>query len=146
MIRFFSAVVLICSISFPVRAQEAPSVTPELDPEICSFMVAHQPDSDVAYTPGVDVHGKPVIEADVGGGAFFIQADEISFTLNVDLAKYLGIGVPEGIETKADLGMIVIDRNGAVTFNGQPMEGGSEAALRSLCAKTPEINYEDNKQ
>ena len=34
----------------------------------CARLVAHRPAPDVAYQPGVDVYGREVVPADLGGG------------------------------------------------------------------------------
>jgi hypothetical protein len=101
-------------------------------------MVAYQPDpvNGPDYKPGVDVHGKPVVEADINPSP--VKApDTISFDLTVDLAKYAGIAVPAGTEAKATIGAVTVDKAGHMTFNGKPMEGDAEAALRELCAPKP---------
>lgn len=146
--RFFLCFAVFCSFSVPSLAQEALQevAVPELNAEICDFMVAHHPDANVAYRPGVDIHGKPVVEADIGGSSLYVQPDEITFPVSVDLAKYAGIALPEGVETKGDVGSITVDLNGVVTFNGKPLEGEAEAALRRLCVAAPENSGEADKE
>ena len=118
---------------------------PELDPKVCQQMVAYQPDpvNGAEYKPGVDVHGKPVVEADINPSVVG-ALDTVSFSLTVDMAKYIGITTPAGLLGEAVMGKIEIDKAGHVTFNGQPLEGSAEAALRQLCAPKPPEPAKDN--
>lgn len=103
----------------------------ELPDGLCRQLVAHVPDADVAYQPGVDVHGKPVVGADIDPPAVEMPA-RIAFNLTVDMAQYLGIDRPPGTEGYASLGTVVFE-NGVLTFNGKPLSGQSETALRAIC-------------
>lgn len=135
--------VLACAAS----AAEKKAPVPELDPKVCQQMVAYQPDpvNGADYKPGVDVHGKPVVEADINPPVIGVS-DKVSFDLTVDLAKYMGIQAPVGLEGEAVMGKIVIDKQGHVTFNGQPLEGPAEAALRELCAPKPAPSQQDGNK
>lgn len=109
-------------------AQDAPV----LDASLCREIVLHKPDADVKYTPGVDVHGRPVVEAELKSSV--VKApEEIEFDLTVDVAKYIGLTAPAGVEGQARIGTVKVDKDGRVHFNGQPLEGEAETALRALC-------------
>lgn len=117
--------------SLPAAAQ-----TIILEESACQAMVQHQPADDVTYQPGVDAEGRPVVEADLNPSP--IQLPEtISFDITVDVMKYAGIIPPKGVEGQAVIGRVDVARDGRMYFNGQPMEGPSEAALRALCAEKP---------
>ena len=107
----------------------------ELPDGLCRQLVAHVPDADVAYQPGVDVHGKPVVEADIDPPAV-VMPERIAFNLTVDMAQYLGINRPPGSEGYASIGTVVYE-NGVLTFNGAPLSGQSETALRAICTTPP---------
>lgn len=49
--------------SFPAAAIEVTH-----SHQMCLFLDQHTPRADVAYQPGVDVHGKAVVPADLNGG------------------------------------------------------------------------------
>lgn len=123
-----------------------------LEESACRTIVAHQPDGDVEYKPGVDVHGKPVVEADLNASP--IQMPEtMSFYITVDVMKYAGITPPQGVEGKAVVGRVDIGKDGRMLFNGQPMEGQAEASLRALCKDKPRghrtkapVNQQENKE
>lgn len=103
-----------------------------IDHAACRALVRHQPADDVTYKPGVDVHGKPVVEADINAAPITIP-ETVRFNITVDVAKYAGIHVPEGTEMQANMGTVEVLPDGKMTFNGQPMAGDAEAALVAIC-------------
>lgn len=109
-----------------------PPVSLRVNPAFCAQMVAYQEPAGVEYQPGVDVHGKPVAPADINPPSIAPDVKSFSFPLNIDLAEYLGIAQPAGIEGKMNLGTIGYE-NGHVTFNGTPVGGKAEAAMEDLC-------------
>lgn len=103
-----------------------------IDHAVCQALVRYVPADDVTYQPGVDVHGKPVVEADIN--ASNIKPPEIiRFNITVDVAEYAGIDVPAGVEMQANAGTVEIAPDGRMTFNGAPVGGDAEAALHALC-------------
>jgi len=103
-----------------------------IDHAACRTLVRHQPADDVTYKPGVDVHGKPVVEADINASPITVP-ETIRFNITVDVAKYAGIHVPEGTEMQANMGTVEVLPDGEMTFNGQPIAGDAEAALVAIC-------------
>lgn len=133
--RFFIPLFVI--FSMPAMAQ-----TVVLDDAACRAIVQHQPADDVTYQPGVDVNGKPVVEADLDASP--IQLPEtISFDITVDVMKYAGIAPPKGVEGQAVIGRVDINKDGRMYFNGQPMEGQSQSALRALCKEHPPVEQDE---
>lgn len=111
-----------------------------LSDEACRSLAIYRAgaDGDAGYKPGVDVAGKPVVEADVNDGG--IPAPEtVEFNLTVDMAQYLGLAGPLTPEGDIPIARISVLPDGQVLRDGQPLEGQAVAALRSLCkAKNPE--------
>lgn len=103
-----------------------------IDHAACRMLVRHEPADDAVYKPGVDVHGKPVVEADINASAITLP-ETIRFNITVDVAKYAGIHLPTGTEMSANMGTVEVLPDGKMTFNGQPMEGDAEAALVAIC-------------
>jgi len=136
--KYLCATLLAAFISTPVFAADEKPV-PEIDSALCSRIVPHQKAPDVDYKPGVDVHGKPVVEADLNPSPVKMP-ERVSFDITIDTAKYLGLSTP-GLEGIVNVGSIAYE-NGQLTFNGEPMEGHAAKALRALCAKKPEITPE----
>jgi hypothetical protein len=116
------------------KAAPAKPAAPELDPSVCREMTAYVPGADGSadYVPGVDVNGKPVVGADINPSPVTMP-DVVEFDLTVDLAKYIGLSAPTGIEGEAVMGKVAVHKDGRVTYNGQPIEGDAEAALRAIC-------------
>src|ERR1700759_2531810 len=57
----------------------------------CKSLVAHTPSDDATYKPGVDVHGKAVAPADIGGGYQMELPESIDLQIGVDLADRLAL-------------------------------------------------------
>lgn len=64
--------------------------------EDCRQIVTHEPADDVAYLPGVDVSGNPVVPADLGGGYGITAPEEVTIDIRLDLAERLPLGGGEG--------------------------------------------------
>lgn len=127
-------VFILCLLIMPTAVQASEIVV--IDDNTCRAWVRHVPDAGVAYQPGVDVHGKPVVEADVNAAPITVP-ETIAFDITVDVARYAGIPVPQGTEMQATMGRVEVARDGSMTFNGQPMGGNAAVALRDLCADKP---------
>lgn len=106
----------------------------EITPGFCE-LVAHVPAADIAYEGGVDVHGKPVVEADLNP-AHVTVPEKISFNVTIDMAKYLGLSLPAGTEGYANVGTVSYEK-GTLSYNGEPMDGRAAQSLRDLCAVPP---------
>lgn len=127
---FLILLAIFCTaVSFPAYAQ-----TVVIEDSACRALVRHQPAADATYQPGVDVHGNPVVEADINANPVKVP-ETIRFNITVDVAKHAGLNVPAGTEMQAVMGTVEIQPDGRMTFNGEPMEGQSEAALYALCAE-----------
>ena len=109
MIKFFLIAMLMTVPVLPVWAQN--------DLALCKLRAQHTASPGAAYQPGVDVHGNPVMPADVNAAPSMVP-DVIRIPMTVDLAQRLGT-VPAGMELKADTGMVEIHKDGKVIFNGQ---------------------------
>lgn len=96
----------------------------------CRNLVVHEPAPGVAYRPGVDVHGKAVAPADLGGSAAG-AAQEITIQLERDMLRGQGRG---GVEANAGLGTLTI-RNGRAYLNGEPLHGWDQEVLLDACRK-----------
>ncbi len=105
-----------------------------LSDDACRQLSVYQPDQDGSadYKPGVDVTGKPVVEADIGGAALPVP-EVIEFQLTADVAQYLDLPATPRPEGYLALGTISILPDGRVLRDGAPLETQAEAALRALC-------------
>jgi hypothetical protein len=132
--RKFIIVFLVLAASPALAAKEKEKPALAVSKQDCEFLaVAHQPSPDTEYKPDVDVHGKPVMEADISPSVIK-PPEKYSFDITVDTAKYMGLTVPAGVMGEAKMGTITVEK-GQVKFNGNPLEGDAEAALKALCAE-----------
>lgn len=89
----------------------------------CRFVEIHKPAPDVAYQPGVDVTGKAVVPADLGGGNNVRIPNEVTIPLTVPLTDFVNPAPPflDGVDI--NVGEIVVDRrSGAITYGGQRLD------------------------
>lgn len=114
---------LLVLLSVPAYAQN--------DLALCRLRAQHVAATDVTYKPGVDVHGNPVVPADLNAVPNMVP-DVIKIPMNIDLAQRLG-KVPAGMDMKSEMGMAEIHRDGRVTFNGQDLT--PQAAV--VCGDAP---------
>ncbi len=111
------------------KKKEAELVVPEKE---CQYLISYETPKGVEYESGVDVHGKPVMEADITP-TVVKPPEKYSFDISVDVAKYIGLTTPQGVLGEAKMGTVTVEK-GRVAFNGNPLEGDAEAALKALCA------------
>jgi len=108
------------------------------DPEMvvsrsdCARLVAHEPADDVAYTPGVDVRGRPVVPPEVDDQHRLDLPETIAIPITVDLEERFGIGEDGRFEAEAYIGVVAV-REGKAYFNGKLLDDEAAAAVRAAC-------------
>lgn len=100
----------------------------------CQKIVRHSASADVAYKPGVDVYGRKVAGADLGGGSTLKLPDEIAISLDIDLADKYGISAGGLATPEANVGKVTY-KAGQVYYNGQRLDSSDEAAIAEACRK-----------
>jgi hypothetical protein len=134
--RTFPVVVLaVCLILAALAtAQEGSVVT--VDAAACRQLVPHVASDDVTYRPGVDVHGRPVVAADVAGGAVALP-DEITVDLKMPLGQVLGTATPPRVgQSDVNVGKVTVDTAGRkVLLNGQPLPDPAAHAIAEECGR-----------
>tara|TARA_R110000868_G_scaffold248788_4_gene505342 strand:+ start:148 stop:645 length:498 start_codon:yes stop_codon:yes gene_type:complete len=118
----------------------------------CQRLVRHVPADDVTYKPGIDVRGKAVAPADLGGGYGIDIPEDIHIDIGIDLADRLGLreDLRSGddanapvvrkvlpYEGKAALGLVTI-KGGDVFWNGERITSQDEAILAEACRQSLE--------
>ena len=112
----------------------------DVDPALCRALTKHTPAPDVAYQPGVDVHGNAVAPADLSGQPQFKLPDKIEIPLTVSLAKTLNLDTTKypwsqlGPGTEGQVGKITVEGD-KVLLNGQPLNDAQQDNLAVLCMK-----------
>ena len=107
--------------------QQSEGLRIAIDGRLCRKLTEHVADADVAYRPGVDVRGRPVVAAETGGPKPDFLPDVIEVPVTVDIFERLGQVVGPGVDGKLSLGMVKLDGD-KVMFNGIQI-GASEDVL-----------------
>lgn len=128
MYKIFPFVLFGALLSLPAQAGEEKGT-----PAACRLLSAHSPAADVAYAPGTDVYGRPVVPADLDAVPPLEIPDVIRVPLSVDLAGRIRDNPDdfEGVQMEAPLGMLEIHKDGRVTYNGQDWT----ASVHAACGK-----------
>ena len=117
----------------PAAAHETATVT--ITRADCARLVEHVPGPDVAYQPGVDIYGREVAPADLGGAPRIELPETILIDIEVDLFERFGIPAnPALYEADAEVGAVLY-QDGRFTFNGQPLQDEAEAELAARCQR-----------
>lgn len=109
----------------------------------CRKLVAHVPSADTAYQPGVDVHGKQVVPADLGAPQIDLPTT-FEIPLTVDVARRLArrsggdtsgpdiLGSRRGLEGKVALGTLTIKGDDAF-WNGKQLQSQDQILMTEAC-------------
>jgi len=101
----------------------------------CRRLVKHMPSADVAYKPGVDVHGKAVKPADDRPLGAIEVPQEIVIDFGIDLAGRYGFGAAGLFDATAGIATIKYDiGSGGLTVNGKPLSDADSQAIEAACA------------
>jgi len=118
----------------PVAAAEglSPVVVSKRD---CERIVRHHDTAGAAYQPGVDVRGRPVAPADLGGGSGVRLHETIIIEIGIDLAEKYGLGAAGKYTGEGRVGTVAVSPEGHVSFNGTRIDRGESAALARACRR-----------
>ena len=112
----------------PASADE----TVTISKEGCRQLVRHRPDADVAYQPGVDVNGNPVVPADLGGGSPIQMPEVISIDIGFELDEKYGFGSGGRYSGSSKIGTVTV-RDGEVFYNGHRLDDAGQTAIAAAC-------------
>lgn len=100
----------------------------------CTRLVKHLPDPGVAYEPGVDVRGRPVAPADLGAGGNLALPEAFELDIEIDLQERFGVPANRALfDADAELGRVVVGRDGRAFFNDAPLHDEAVATLIDRC-------------
>lgn len=120
MIRYAFITLILLSISNFSYAQELQKDS------FCEIVMDHTPSDDVAYKPGIDVRGNPVVPADLGEAAQYDIPDVVRIPLTIDLAEQLDQDLPDGFEMNGNVGFVDILKDGGVRWNGRDVTNNAQ--------------------
>ena len=124
-----------CLAVAPLLAAAAPT-TVTIDRADCAALVAHWPAPGVAYRPGVDVRGRPVMPADLEPHRLALP-EIITIDITVELFERLGIP-PQGEANyggEVRVGVVELDAGGRLTLNGEPITSEAHRQLSEQCQR-----------
>ena len=99
----------------------------------CEQLVRHEPAPDVAYQPGVDVHGRPVAPADLDGGSQIALPDVIYIPIEVLVQDRFGIPANSVLYAATALVGVASVKGNQVYFEDQLLGDPEVAALEEAC-------------
>lgn len=124
--------VLLASLAFVLTASSAAAEI-AVSRHDCQSLVRHQPAPDVAYQPGVDVHGNAVAPADLGGGQQIELPDVIYIPIEVLVQDKYGIPANSVLyNARAQVGVVEV-RGNRVYYEDQELTDPETAALETVC-------------
>ena len=103
----------------------------------CRWLVRHQPADDVAYKPGIDAYGRPVVPADLASNRRIKLPNVIAIPLNVPLGNLLTSGTTSPVGgSEVGVGLVTVDRNtGEVKYEGKSLVQDEYESMVVACRK-----------
>lgn len=99
----------------------------------CDRLVEYRQAPGVEYQPGVDVHGRPVAPADLGGGYNINPPEIIVIPIEILIQDRFNIPANSVLwNAKAQVGTVIVKGN-QVYYEGQLLGDPETAALAELC-------------
>jgi len=99
----------------------------------CDRLTKYQEPPGVEYQPGVDVHGEPVVPADIGGGSNLQLPQTIVIPIEIFLQDRFHLPANSALYAgKAEVGTVTVTGD-RVFFNGQELTDADTAALSEAC-------------
>ena len=121
-----------------IQAQESAQATGQDEAKIvlgeadCRALIAYTDTGAAAYQPGVDVHGRPVVSANVSTQSPSIVPDEVIFTLTLRLGDFVPNIANELADSSAPIGEIAV-RGQEVFLNDHALNALQTEALAEQC-------------
>jgi hypothetical protein len=135
-ILFALAATMAATMSVVAHAQNDSDERPErivVTEKECKKLIRFMPGGDVAYKPGVDVHGNKVVGADLPGTQRIQLPDVIAIDITVNIYEHLGITPPTRLgDSSAKIGVVEFKR-GKLTFNGQSLGDPAMEDVVAVC-------------
>lgn len=133
---FIFLAVFLVSPGLQAWAQEEgqSGTTVRVSADTCARLVEHVPAPDVEYRPGVDVHGRKVVPADLGPVVRIDPPTEFSFDLNYDLSGWITGAGGNVYEPHFKVGTVTV-KDGVPYFEGHPLIDEDQIRLSEACQR-----------
>jgi len=100
----------------------------------CRLLERHVPAADVAYRPGVDVRGKPVVPADASPQGQVPTPQQVAIDVSLPLRTFAPRQPGRLGEAEVQVGQVTVDlATNQVAFNGQPLTDPERAQFAAAC-------------
>lgn len=107
-----------------------------VDTSNCQLLMRHAMAPDVTYRPGVDVQGRAVAPADLPSDSTLNLPRDIPINIEIPVSTLLGRNSPYLTrDAKIQVGQVVVQQDGRVLFNGQPVTDEGRDQLIAACRK-----------
>jgi len=105
-----------------------------VDTSNCQLLMRHAMAPDVTYRPGVDVQGRAVAPADLPSDSMLNLPRDIPINIEIPVSTLLGRNSPYLTrDAKIQVGQVVVQQDGRVLFNGQPVTDEGRDQLIAAC-------------
>lgn len=105
-----------------------------VDTSNCQLLMRHAMAPDVTYRPGVDVQGRAVVPADLPSDSTLNLPRDIPINIEIPVSTLLGRNSPYLTrDAKIQVGQVVVQQDGRVLFNGQPVTDEGRDQLIAAC-------------
>lgn len=129
--RWLAAMLLSLSVTTPAFAQQT-FVISEAD---CRLLSRHVPEPSVEFQPGVDVRGRDVVSADLGGRTPIKAPETFGIDIDVFLAERLGIPPDRKLYApEANVAEVRVEGE-KVYFDGQLISSPHQQEIADACRK-----------
>ncbi|MEQ9641800.1 MAG: hypothetical protein RIM84_17380 [Alphaproteobacteria bacterium] len=100
----------------------------------CAWLVRHAPAADVAYKPGVDVHGRPVVPADLNAQPQILQGQRVQLDLALPVSQFRSGRARRVDDADVLIGELEYDlASGALWLDGRQLIAADQAAVVAYC-------------
>ena len=120
--------------AFPVSASETNVIISKKD---CGQLIRHQFYRDIDFEPGIDIRGKKVKRVEYFGDEKLTLPKEISFKLNLDIAKIYGLDA-NGLSAVMSVGRIKL-KGRTIYLNDRKLNAKDSLAITTKCQKFIQI-------
>jgi len=131
-VRFWAKAILAAIALWPAGNAGGEAVA--VSQSDCRLLERHVPASDVAYRPGVDVRGKPVVPADASPHGQAATPQQVAIDVAIPLRTFVPQPPGRFGAAEVQVGRVTVDlASDQVAFDGQPLTDRERAEFAAAC-------------